>query len=71
MEYKTCPGFIDLDKRVAVLETEQNTMKKDIIEIKQNQKEARNLAMTTLVTSLLSTIGIIVTLLVMLGGWYE
>jgi len=68
MEYKTCPGFIDLDKRVAVLETEQNTMKKDIIEIKQNQKEARNLAMTTLVTSLLSTIGIIVTLLVMLGG---
>lgn len=68
MEHKTCQGYIELDKRVVILETEQKGMKKDIQEIKQNQKDARNLAMTTLVTSLISTVGIIITLLMVLGG---
>jgi len=67
-EFKTCQGYNELDKRLIVVETEQGTMKSDIQDIKQSQKEARTLAMTTLITSVLSLIGILVTVIITYGG---
>ena len=67
-EHEKCTGFNKLDKRLIVVETEQGAMKSDIKDIKQSQKEARTLAMTTLITSLLSTLGIIAGLVIALGG---
>ena len=52
-EYKTCQGYINLDKRVLVIETKMEGIESDISEIKQNQKEARLLTITTLISSLL------------------
>jgi len=68
MEHKTCQGYIELDKRVVILETEQGIMKQDIMEIKQNQKEARALTMATLISSVLGLVAIVITLLIALGG---
>ena len=68
MDHDNCQGFNILDKRLIVVETEQNAMKGDIQEIKQNQKEARSLAMTTLITSVLSLLGILVTVIFAFGG---
>ena len=68
MEYENCQGYNQLDKRLIKVETEQDAMKGDIAEIKQNQKEARTLAMTTLITSVLSLIGILVTVVIAFGG---
>jgi len=68
VDHNTCQGYNELDKRLIVVETEQGTMKSDIQDIKQSQKEARTLAMTTLITSLLSALGIIATLIITMGG---
>ena len=62
-EHTTCQGYIDIDKRVLVLETEQKNMKGDIVEIKESLKESRTLTLTTLITSVLGLIGIIATFL--------
>lgn len=61
--HKTCQGYIDLDKRVSIVETKMDGMEDNIAEIKQNQKDARFLTMTTLISSLLGLIGIIYSLL--------
>lgn len=68
MDHNNCQGYNLLDKRLIKVETEQDAMKGDIQEIKQNQKEARTLAMTTLITSVLSLIGILVTVVIAFGG---
>jgi len=58
-DHTTCQGYIDLDKRVLVLETEQEHMKGDITEIKESLKESRMLTLTTLISSVLGLIGIV------------
>jgi len=58
-EHTTCQGYIELDKRVLVLETEQKNMKGDIAEIKESLKESRMLTLTTLISSVLGLIGIV------------
>jgi len=63
MEYKTCQGYNELDKRIIVLETEQSNMKSDITEIKQSLKENKIFTITILATSLVSAVGIIITLI--------
>lgn len=67
-EHTNCQGYNALDKRLIKVETEQDAMKGDIQEIKQNQKEARTLAMTTLVTSVLSLISILISVILNFGG---
>ena len=68
MDHANCQGYNNLEKRLIIVETKQSTMESDITEIKQNQKEARTLAMTTLITSVLSLIGILVTVVIAFGG---
>ena len=56
---ENCSGYNNLEKRIIVIETEQNNMKGDITEIKESLKESRMLTLTTLITSMLGLIGII------------
>ncbi len=58
-----CAGYVSLDRRLIVLETEQNNMKGDIAEIKESLKEGRMLTLTTLISSVLGLIGIIASFL--------
>jgi len=53
----------NIDKRLAIVETEQRSMKGDISDIKQSLKENRVFTLTILATSLISAVGIIITLL--------
>jgi len=63
VEYKTCQGYNELDKRLIKVETEQSNMKSDITEIKQSLKENKVFTITILATSLVSAVGVIVTLI--------
>jgi len=63
VEYENCKGFNSLDKRLIVVETEQNGMKSDIDEIKQSLKENRVFTITILATSLVSAVGMLIMLL--------
>ena len=65
MEHLNCRGYNELDKRLVRVETEQNSMKSDVTEIKQSLKETRIFTMTILATSLVSAVG---TIIVLLGG---
>ena len=49
----------DLDKRLIRVETRQDGMEEDIKDIKDSQKESRALVMGTLITSVLTLIGIL------------
>jgi hypothetical protein len=49
----------EMDKRLIRVETRQDNMEQDIKDIKASQKESRTLVMTTLITSLLTLVGII------------
>lgn len=62
-DYNTCQGYNSLDKRIIVLETEQSNMKTDITEIKQSLKENKIFTITILATSLVSAVGVIITLI--------
>jgi len=65
MEHLNCRGYNELNIRLTKVETEQDSMKSDITEIKQSLKENRVFTISILATSLISSIGIIV---VLLGG---
>ena len=65
MEHLNCRGYNELNIRLTKVETEQDSMKSDIMEIKQSLKENRVFTISILATSLISSIGIIV---VLLGG---
>ena len=61
-----CTSRLDItsiDKRLAIVETEQRSMKGDISDIKQSLKENRVFTLTILATSLISAVGVIITLL--------
>jgi len=53
----------EMDKRLIRVETRQDGMEQDIKEIKDSQKESRALVMGTLITSVLSLVGILVSFL--------
>lgn len=53
----------EIDKRLIKVETEQKAMQGDITDIKQSLKENRVFTIGILCTSLISAIGIIITLL--------
>lgn len=63
MEHLNCSGFNELDKRLIVVETEQKNMKSDISDIKKTLKENRVFTLTILATSLVSAIGVIISLI--------
>lgn len=49
----------DMDKRLIRVETRQDGMEQDIKDIKDSQKESRALVMGTLITSVLTLVGIL------------
>ncbi len=61
--YASAEQVIEIDKRLLVVETEQNGMKSDIIEIKTSLKESRYLIMTTLISSLLGLVAIVISMI--------
>ena len=53
-----CPTVNNLEKRLIVVETKQENMEANIDEIKQALKENKAFVMGTLVTSLLTLLGL-------------
>jgi hypothetical protein len=65
MEHLNCRGYNELNIRLTKVETEQDSMKSDIMEIKQSLKENRVFTITILASTLVGSIG---TIIVLLGG---